>query len=229
MATIAEKLESFSAEINDHKEKLIKLKGIKEQIENQIETEQKDLDDLVENQKLNSLASLFLLSETFERRQAQLLAIENIATSALRQVYGNEYSLKFDTFEEKRKDGGNNFKIEIKIISPHEGEDMETGLLGERGGGLIETVSFALRIAALKWLNYNGPILLDEAWKSMSTDNKIDEVASFLKDVSVQSDRQVILITHMLDKFGKIADNIVKINKVDGVATTQKIEYNIES
>lgn len=229
MATIAEKLESFSAEINDHKEKLIKLKGIKEQIENQIETEQKDLDDLVENQKLNSLASLFLLSETFERRQAQLLAIENIAISALRQVYGNEYSLKFDTFEEKRKDGGNNFKIEIKIISPHEGEDMETGLLGERGGGLIETVSFALRIAALKWLNYNGPILLDEAWKSMSTDNKIDEVASFLKDVSVQSDRQVILITHMLDKFGKIADNIVKINKVDGVATTQKIEYNIES
>jgi DNA repair exonuclease SbcCD ATPase subunit len=229
MATIAEKLESFSAEINDHKEKLIKLKGIKEQIENQIETEQKDLDDLVENQKLNSLASLFLLSETFERRQAQLLAIENIATSALRQVYGDEYSLKFDTFEEKRKDGGNNFKIEIKIISPHEGEDMETGLLGERGGGLIETVSFALRIAALKWLNYNGPILLDEAWKSMSTDNKIDEVASFLKDVSVQSDRQVILITHMLDKFGKIADNIVKINKVDGVATTQKIEYNIES
>ena len=172
---------------------------------------------------------MFLLSETFERRQAQLLAIENIATSALRQVYGNEYSLKFDTFEEKRKDGGNNFKIEIKIISPHEGEDMETGLLGERGGGLIETVSFALRIAALKWLNYNGPILLDEAWKSMSTDNKIDEVASFLKDVSVQSDRQVILITHMLDKFGKIADNIVKINKVDGVATTQKIEYNIES
>ena len=148
MATIAEKLESFSAEINDHKEKLIKLKGIKEQIENQIETEQKDLDDLVENQKLNSLASLFLLSETFERRQAQLLAIENIATSALRQVYGDEYSLKFDTFEEKRKDGGNNFKIEIKIISPHEGEDMETGLLGERGGGLIETVSFALRIAA---------------------------------------------------------------------------------
>ena len=229
MATIAEKLESFSSEIDEHKEKLIKLKGIKEQIETQIETEQKDLDDLVENQKLNSLASLFLLSETFERRQAQLLAIENIATSALRQVYGDEYSLKFDTFEEKRKDGGNSFKIEIKIISPHEGEDMETGLLGERGGGLIETVSFALRIAALKWLNYTGPILLDEAWKSMSTDNKIDEVASFLKDVSVQSDRQVILITHMLDKFGKIADNIVKINKVDGVATTKNIEYNIES
>jgi len=229
MATIAEKLESFSSEIDEHKEKLIKLKGIKEQIETQIETEQKDLDDLIENQKLNSLASLFLLSETFERRQAQLLAIENIATSALRQVYGDEYSLKFDTFEEKRKDGGNSFKIEIKIISPHEGEDMETGLLGERGGGLIETVSFALRIAALKWLNYTGPILLDEAWKSMSTDNKIDEVASFLKDVSVQSDRQVILITHMLDKFGKIADNIVKINKVDGIATTQKIEYNIES
>jgi DNA repair exonuclease SbcCD ATPase subunit len=229
MPTIAEKLESFSAEIDEYKEKLIKLKGIKEQIETQISNEESELNTLVEDQKLNSQASLFLLSEIFERRQAQLTAIENIATSALRQVYGDEYSLKFDTFEEKRKDGGNNFKIEIKIISPHEGEDMETGLLGERGGGLIETVSFALRIAALKWLNYNGPILLDEAWKSMSTDGKIDEVASFLKDVSIQSGRQVILITHMLDKFGKTADNIIKINKVNGVAETQRIEFNIES
>ena len=103
MPTIAEKLESFSAEIDEYKEKLIKLKGIKEQIETQISNEESELNTLVEDQKLNSQASLFLLSEIFERRQAQLTAIENIATSALRQVYGDEYSLKFDTFEEKRK------------------------------------------------------------------------------------------------------------------------------
>jgi excisionase family DNA binding protein len=81
-----------------------------------------------DEQKSNQLAALFMFSEIFDRRQAQLDAIENIATSALRQIYGDEYSLKFETFDEQRKDGANSFKIEIKIISPHEGQDMETGL-----------------------------------------------------------------------------------------------------
>ena len=51
-----------------------------------------------------------MLSEIVERRQSQLEAIQSIATSALQQIYGEEYSLKFDTFEEQRKDGANNFR-----------------------------------------------------------------------------------------------------------------------
>ena len=223
------RFDTFSDEIKKHKETLIKLKGVKEQIEKQIKTEQTELDKYKEDQKLHQLAALFMFSEIFERRQANLQAIENIATSALRQIYGDEYSLKFETFEENRKDGANTFKIEIKIISPHEGQDMETGLLGERGGGLIEVVSFALRIAALKWLGYNGPILLDEAWKSMSTDYKINEVANFLDEVSSSTNRQVILVTHMYDKFGPVSNNVVQITKTNGVATAKNLTYNKES
>lgn len=229
MPNVMEQFEAFSEEIKDHKESLIKLKGIKERLEKQIEDEKSDLETYKEEQKLNHLAALFMFSEVFDRRQAHLAAIENIATSALRQIYGDEYSLKFETFEENRKDGANTFKIEIKIISPHEGQDMETGLLGERGGGLIEVVSFALRIAALKWLGYNGPILLDEAWKSMSTDHKITEVASFLEDVTNSTDRQVILVTHMYDKFGPVSKNVVQITKNNGVANAKNIVYNKES
>lgn len=229
MSTVMEHYETFSEEIKDHKETLIKLKGVKEQIEKQIEQEKTELDKYKEEQKLNQMAALFMFSEIFERRQAHLSAIENIATSALRQIYGDEYSLKFETFEENRKDGANTFKIEIKIISPHEGQDMETGLLGERGGGLIEVVSFALRIAALKWLGYNGPILLDEAWKSMSTDYKINEVANFLEEVSLSTDRQVILVTHMFDKFGPVSKNVVQVTKNNGIASVKNFVYNKES
>jgi ABC-type thiamine transport system ATPase subunit len=102
---------------------------------------------------------------------------------------------------------------------------METGLLNERGGGLIEVVSFALRIAALKWLKYDGPILLDEAWKSMSNDYKIDRVVDFLREVTDSTGRQVILVTHMFDKFGPEADNIVHVTKVDGKASVGLISY----
>lgn len=225
MTALSERLESFTEEIKKQKESLIKLKGVKEQLEKQIKEEEDALVDLQDEQKLNSQASLFMLSEIVERRQNQLNAIQSIATSALQQIYGDEYSLKFDTFEEQRKDGVNNFRIEIKIVSPHNGEEMETGLLNERGGGLIEVVSFALRIAALKWLKYNGPILLDEAWKSMSNDYKIDQVVQFLREVTDSTGRQVILVTHMFDKFGPEADNIVRITKNDGVAQAGIITY----
>lgn len=228
MSTVMEMVDIFSKDLKEHKENLIKLKGVKEQIEKQISEEESDLEKFQEEQKVNQLAALFMFSEIFDRRQAQLDAIESIATSALRQIYGNEYSLKFETFDEQRKDGANSFKIEIKIVSPHEGQDMETGLLGERGGGLIEVVSFALRIAALKWMGYNGPILLDEAWKSMSTDYKIGEVASFLEEVTNSTDRQVILVTHMYDKFGPVSKNVVQITKNNGIASAKSFVYNKE-
>ncbi len=225
MTALSDRLESFTEEIKKQKESLIKLKGVKEQLEKQIKEEEDALVNLQDEQKLNSQASLFMLSEIVDRRQSQLNVIQAIATSALQQIYGDKYSLKFDTFEEQRKDGVNNFRIEIKIVSPHNGEEMETGLLNERGGGLIEVVSFALRIAALKWLKYNGPILLDEAWKSMSNDYKIDQVVQFLREVTDSTGRQVILVTHMFDKFGPEADNIVHITKDDGVAQAGIITY----
>jgi hypothetical protein len=225
MTALSDRLSTFTDEIKKQKESLIKLKGVKEQIEKQILDEEESLTSLQDEQKLNSQASLFMLSEIVERRQSQLEAIQSIATSALQQIYGEEYSLKFDTFEEQRKDGANNFRIEIKIVSPHNGENMETGLLNERGGGLIEVVSFALRIAALKWLKYEGPILLDEAWKSMSNDYKVDQVVQFLREVTDSTERQVILVTHMFDKFGPEADNIVHITKKDGVAQAGIITY----
>jgi hypothetical protein len=225
MTLLSERLDNFTNEIKKQKESLIKLKGVKEQLEKQIEDEESSLINLQDEQKINSQASLFMLSEIVDRRQKQLEAIQSIATSALQQIYGDEYSLKFDTFEEQRKDGVNNFRIEIKIVSPHNGDFMETGLLNERGGGLIEVVSFALRIAALKWLKYDGPILLDEAWKSMSNDYKIDQVVQFLREVTDSTERQVILVTHMFDKFGPEADNIVHITKADGVASAGIISY----
>lgn len=225
MTALSDRLDLFTDEIKKQKESLIKLKGVKEQLEKQIKEEEDSLVNLQDEQKLNSQASLFMLSEIVERRQNQLQAIQSIATSALQQIYGEEYSLKFDTFEEQRKDGVNNFRIEIKIVSPHNGENMETGLLDERGGGLIEVVSFALRIAALKWLKYNGPILLDEAWKSMSNDYKIDQVVQFLREVTDSTGRQVILVTHMFEKFGPEADNIVHVTKSDGIAQANNITY----
>src|SRR5579862_5639888 len=140
--------------------KLTEMKGAKNQLEKVRDVEIDLLNEIKNEQQLSHQAHLFLLSEITDRREVALNAIETMASAALRQIYGEGYALRFETFEDKRKDGESNFKMEIRISSPHEGKILETGLLGERGGGVIEVVAFALRIAALNWLNYDGPIIL---------------------------------------------------------------------
>ena len=178
-----------------------------------------------ENQRVCQQAQLFLLSELTERRQKAVSAIENMGSSALRQVYGAGYRLKFQTFDEKRKETGqNNFKMEIMVGSLHDGEELLTGLIGERGGGVVEIVAFALRIAALNWKNYDGPLIMDEAYKSMSNDEKLESVARFLREVTVQTGRQIIFATHKADIFGRIAQRVVVVEKNDGIASVRVVQ-----
>jgi hypothetical protein len=168
---------------------------------------------------LSAKAHLFLLAEITERRQKAVEAIEDMGSSALKLVYGEGYRLKFQSYDEKKTSAGaSGFRMEILIGSPYEGGELLTQLLGERGGGVLEVVAFALRIAALNWVGYKGPLLLDEAYKSISSDGKVDAVANFLRHVCDQMGRQLIFATHKLDVFGPLSDHIVHVTKEDGIA-----------
>ena len=193
-------------------------RGARDQLLKVQKKEEDILIELKETQRLSHLAQLFLLSEVADRRQTAIDTIEKMGTFALRLVYGEGYKLKFISYEEKRKEGVGNFKMEINVSSPFNGAELSTGLMGERGGGVIEIVSFALRIAALNWAHYEGPLILDEAYKSMSNDDKLEKVAQFLAEVSKQTNRQIIFATHRGEVFGKVAQNIVRVKKNDGVA-----------
>jgi ABC-type sulfate/molybdate transport systems ATPase subunit len=71
-------------------------------------------------------------------------------------------------------------------------------------------------------------VLLDEAWKSMSNDEKLDAVAKFLKEITDATGRQVIFATHKQDVFGKVASRILKVSKHDGVAKVDTVQANLE-
>jgi len=202
---------------------LIQKKGARDQLLKVKKDEEIRLANYEEKKRLYNLAQLFLLSEIIDRRQKAIESIEEIGTYALRTIYGAGYKLKFDTFEEKRKDGAPNFKMELNITSPLGDGEVTTGLDDERGGGLIEIVAFSLRIAALNWLNYEGPIVLDEAYKSMSADGKLETVADFLRELSNATSRQIIFATHRAEIFSLVADNVVKIESNNGTAECRLI------
>lgn len=229
MSDIEDRIKILKKSLSTWRTELTETRGAKTQLIEVRDTEVKLLGTVRDEQQLSSQAHMFLLSEITERREQAIQAIENMASAALRQTYGPGYALRFETFEDKRKEGDANFKMEIRISSPHEGKSLETGLLGERGGGVIEVVAFALRMAALNWLGYDGPLIIDEAWKSMSNDHKIEEIAKFLRDVTDNTGRQVIFATHKSDVFGNVADRIIRVEKTkDGLATVEILAGRID-
>jgi hypothetical protein len=197
-------------------------KGARDQIARARDKEVAALATAETEQREAHQGQLFLLSEVAERRQAAIKAIESMGSSALRQVYGPGYRLLFETFDDSRKTAGtNSFRMAVKIGSPHENGELITGLDGERGGGVQEIVAFALRIASLNWLGYDGPLLMDEAYVAAGNDYKIEAVGRFLREVTNQTGRQIIFVTHDVDVFKPIADRVFVVRRDDGIAVVE--------
>ena len=206
------------------KSKLAERKGARDQLVRSREAEQASLVIAREEQRICHQAYLFLMTESAVKRQQAIEYIENMATPALRLVYGPRYRLQFKTFEEKRsKEGAANFKMEIQIASPFGDGEVVTNLKNARGGGVMEIVAFSLRIAALNWMGYTGPLVIDEAYKAISNDHKIDAVASFLREVTNATGRQLIFVTHMGLIFGPTADKIMWVHNNNGLAKVREV------
>ena len=209
-------LEQLKNKINQISLQLARDKGVKERIESQ-------LDDLRNTLKLNTQiiknkkdAHLLILGFIAQRREAAIESFESTGTYALRAVYGDDRSLVFLKNEEKKNSAA--FKMEIGIESSLGKTRVVTGLKDERGGGCSEVSAFSLRFRSLEALGYKGPLLLDEAFKSMSSDDKIVNVAQLLKKYVEFSNRQIIFATHKADVFKDYADHIIHITQRNGVS-----------
>ncbi len=196
--------------------RLATAKGAKGKAQAQYDELQNKINFNVNDSKIKKDAYLFLLGFIAQRRDAAIQSIQDTGTYALRAIYNDDRRLLFMTNGEKKSAAA--FKMEIGIESTLNGNPVVTGLKDERGGGVCETSSFALRIAALEWLGYKGPLILDEAYKSMSSDEKLDLVAQFMRKYVDTSKRQVLFATHNLAVFGDYADHIIHVSQEDGIS-----------
>lgn len=209
-------LQSLSVKLNNLNVRLATAKGIKTRIDEQCAAVKKKIDDETEDVRVKKDAHLLLLAFIAHRRDSAIKSIEKTGTYALRAVYGDDRKLVFLKNEEKKTTAA--FKMEIGIESSLNGTKMVTGLKDERGGGVSEATSFSLRFGALEWLGYDGPLILDEAFKSMSSDQKIYALANFLSKYVKASGRQVIFATHKADVFQEYADHCIFVTQQDGIS-----------
>jgi hypothetical protein len=192
-----------------------------------LESKKLKLDQDVIAKDNNQFAALFLKARAAETRETAITIINEMVTVLIKKMYGDDYGfafqLNFKALEKGEKVG---FNITATITSKMGDDIITTTSIDSRGGGLYETISVLLRWAFLKYHSYNGAILLDETWVSVSADSKMDNLINFINPYIKDTESQVILITHRAEMFGKEASSIHVVSKQDGISQTDTVDYD---
>lgn len=192
----------------DKKNKYYEDLGEKKSIENNIKRLEENLKKI--NNKSEDLILVdTLLKETadFSRLQSSK-EIESIVTSCLDLVFNSKMEFKIELSQLRGKNSAEFFIIEMDEDKKYTYKIEDT-----RGGGVIDILSLALRIAFILKIYppVKGPIVLDEPAKHVS-DDYIFNIADFIKKISEEFDKQIIIISHN-EHLSSIGDNSYKIYK----------------
>lgn len=128
--------------------------------------------------------------------------IEDLVTLSVRTVYERPFRFHIE-FEEKRK------TLEARPII-FEGKD-EYDIKGDKGGGLIELMSFALRIVlwSIEEPRTRNFFIFDEPFKRAGI--YIEKIGQILKYLSKKLEIQVLILTHE-DALIEICDRVYRVN-----------------
>lgn len=186
-------IEDLEKRISSFRDIYNQRKGQERQLKQDLEKIKSELDTITSEQEtMQEIRVLLQEASNFAREQSRQ-QVEYMVTQALQYVFGPEIEFEI-RMEELRK------RIEADfLVSSTYSKDyvVTTRPQDARGGGVVDIISLALRLALLQSFRpaIEGPIILDEPAKHVSEDY-ISSVASFLKEFSSSFNRQVILVTH---------------------------------
>ncbi|MBO8158360.1 ATPase [Thermosyntropha sp.] len=174
-------------------ENIKRREGEKEKLEQIITAKEKEIDEIKEKIYLYQQVNEIYKKAAEYAREKSKVAIENIVSRALSIVFSDDLKFEVEIKRERDKDSAR-----FLVSSTYGGEFKITNEPQEaRGGGVVDIISLALRIALLETSKFNnfGPLVLDEPAKHVSGEH-IDNVAAFLRTVITTFNRQIIMVTH---------------------------------
>lgn len=178
--------------ISQLKNFIAKESGKKDKLEEQLSEARSQLIIITDNiELLEKVVILFQKTSEFAREQAKT-QIESLVSKCLQFIFESNIEFLIE-LEELR----NKANAEFYVVSESEDTLIKTKPELSRGGGVVDIVSLALRIAFLQIHKprIEGPLILDEPAKHVSEDY-IFNVGDFLKQTSEMFNRQIIMVTH---------------------------------
>lgn len=158
---------------------------------------------------LEKVRILFQQSADHARMQAKE-QLETTVTRALQYVFGSAFRFEIELLEH-----GGNPSAEFYVVTEWDGKVIRNKPQDARGGGVVDLLSLALRIALIESIHprVEGPIILDEPGKHVSEDY-VGPFIELIKSLGETFGRQIMMVTHNTD-LTESADEVfyVRLNR----------------
>jgi DNA repair exonuclease SbcCD ATPase subunit len=176
--------------------------GKKESLLEAIKSNQDNLKTLEDKIELYNSSNEILQTVSVLLQEKAKYYFNDLISKALKFIFDKDYQFEID-FKISRNVLVCEFNIKSDITSG------DPKLMS--GGGVVDVISEALRIAVLELYNprIEGPIILDERLKMLSSDY-VANAAQFLSKVSEEFNRQIIFITHQ-EEFSEYANKTFRL------------------
>ncbi|KKM06031.1 hypothetical protein LCGC14_1748140 [marine sediment metagenome] len=191
--------------LNSLKEELSSTKGQCSLLSEQITTSEHKIEELNINKEIYRKSVELLILVQKETNHKIQKGFQDIVTYALRYVYNDDYAFDLD-FGRR----GNLQELDFNIKTP----SCKTAFdpKDTSGGGVLNIVSLALRIALLELHKpkIEGFLILDEPFAQINGKEKLEQAEKFLKAINKRINRQIIMVTNG-NQMVNTADNIIKL------------------
>lgn len=181
-------------------------KGKHDQLMHQKSVLEEQLQKVIANIKMFEQVRILLQKTSELAREQSKKQVETLVTNCLQYIFNTNIHFEIDIAESRGRS-----EAEFYVVSDIDGELIKNKPQNARGGGVVDIVSLALRIAILQSSipKIDGPIILDEPAKHVS-EEYINSVAEFLKQVNIMFGRQIIMVTHNRH-LGESADKVLRV------------------
>ncbi|WP_051276072.1 ATPase [Desulfovirgula thermocuniculi] len=192
--------------------------GESQAIEQQLrEAERRRGEVAAELELLEKVRLLLQEASDYAREQARQ-QVEYMVTQALQVVFGPEVEFRVEVAQRRGQP-----EAEFYVVSRYGGVEVKSRPQDARGGGVVDVISLALRVALLETArpSIGGPLVLDEPGKHLS-EEFAPSLAHFLKTIATSFNRQVIMVTHN-HHLAEAADLAYSIDLRQGQSVVKKI------
>lgn len=213
-------LKELDQNINKLNNKILSDEGKIEILNDQLEKVEKKLEDKEKySEILTQVSLLFQKTSEFAREQSKR-QIEDTVTKCLQFIFETDIEFLIE-LSEARLVPIADFFVQSNYV---EGYSIKTKPEIARGGGVVDIISLALRIAFLQQNQpiLSGPLILDEPGKHVSNDY-IFNLGEFLKQSSNIFNRQIIMVTHN-PHLSQISDRAFQVRNKKGISEVSVYE-----
>ena len=193
------------------------VRGQRKMLEEQMERYRQEADTHNGHIMNLKLIEKYLAAFADERQALVYRQIENTVTEGLRAVFLEDMRLEVST-----KMVGSRPEVVFNIVSVNEEEELRTGIMDARGGGVAAIVGFLIQaVLVLLTPNLRPIIFLDEAFKNVSAQFQAP-LGEFIQELCARTGLQVVLVTHQ-PEITDYADSHYEFSQTKGKTKIKKV------